>query len=475
MHNTWKRNCSVGMALLMGGSLLLGGCGSNAVQDTAETSAVVVDMEQAQTGKLTLQNSFVGTVSPQELVYVIPFASGTVTDTYFEVGDQVNAGDVLFKIDDSAAKLQLEQAQLSAANVRQQADSALTTQQESANIQMDSSRVQAQSGYDQAQIAYVQAKNAYDQNYDDLSDQIDACNANITQLENAIKAASSSVSGGNASSVVQMKTQIETLKGTKKQLESSRNSLVAGLQQAESAYNAAKSSMNIVDRSQALSQGQALEDTKKQLSTSEQLANVGVESAELALSYYTVKAPISGTIQSKGVEVNGIAGSSNPAYTIANENMMTVTFQVSEAVKNTLTMGQEVTVERGTTSYAGSITEIGVAVNQQTGLFQIKAAVNADGSELPSGVSVKLTTDTYHTNDSSVLIPYDAVYYDNTGSYVYLSVDGKAVKTYVATDLFDDTQISVTEGIQPGDTVITSWSPKLMNGVEVTAPVKAEE
>lgn len=251
----------------------------------------------------------------------------------FEVGDQVNAGDVLFKIDDSAAKLQLEQAQLSAANVRQQADSALTTQQESANIQMDSSRVQAQSGYDQAQIAYVQAKNAYDQNYDDLSDQIDACNANITQLENAIKAASSSVSGGNASSVVQMKTQIETLKGTKKQLESSRNSLVAGLQQAESAYNAAKSSMNIVDRSQALSQGQALEDTKKQLSTSEQLANVGVESAELALSYYTVKAPISGTIQSKGVEVNGIAGSSNPAYTIANENMMTVTFQVSEAVK----------------------------------------------------------------------------------------------------------------------------------------------
>ena len=475
MHNTWKRNCSVGMALLMGGSLLLGGCGSNAVQDTAETSAVVVDMEQAQTGKLTLQNSFVGTVSPQELVYVIPFASGTVTDTYFEVGDQVNAGDVLFKIDDSAAKLQLEQAQLSAANVRQQADSALTTQQESANIQMDSGRVQAQSGYDQAQIAYVQAKNAYDQNYDDLSDQIDACNANITQLENAIKAASSSVSGGNASSVVQMKTQIETLKGTKKQLESSRNSLVAGLQQAESAYNAAKSSMNIVDRSQALSQGQALEDTKKQLSTSEQLANVGVESAELALSYYTVKAPISGTIQSKGVEVNGIAGSSNPAYTIANENMMTVTFQVSEAVKNTLSMGQEVTVERGTTSYAGSITEIGVAVNQQTGLFQIKAAVNADGSELPSGVSVKLTTDTYHTNDSVVLIPYDAVYYDNTGSYVYLSVDGKAVKTYVTTDLFDDTQISVIEGVQPGDTVITSWSPKLMNGVEVTAPVKAEE
>lgn len=477
MHNTWKRNCSAGMVLLLGGSLLLGGCGSNTVQDSTESSAVVVDMEQARTGKLTLQNSFVGTVSPQEMVYVIPFASGTVTDTYFEVGDYVEAGDVLFKIDDSAAKLQLEQAQLSAANVKQQADSALTTQQESANIQIDSSRVQAKSGFDQAQIAYYQAKNAYDSNNGELSDQIDACNTNIKKLEDAIKAASAgaSVSGGNAAGVAEMQKQLDTLKATKKQLESSRNSLVAGLQQAESAYNAAKDSMSILDRSQALSQGQALEDTKKQLSTSEQLANVGVESAELALSYYTVKAPISGTIQSKGVDVNGVAGSSSPAYTIANENMMTVTFQVSEAVKNTLTMGQEVTVERGNASYTGNISEIGVAVNQQTGLFQIKAAVEANGSELPSGVSVKLTTDTYHTTDSAVLIPYDAVYYDNTGSYVYLSVEGKAVKTYVTTDLFDDTQISVTEGIQPGDTVITSWSPKLMNGVEVTAPVKAEE
>ena len=468
------------MALLLGGSLLLGGCGSNAVKDTTETSAVVVDMEQAQTGKLTLQNSFVGTVSPQEMVYVIPFASGTVTDTYFEVGDQVNAGDVLFKIDDSAAKLQLEQAKLSAANVKQQADSALTTQQESANIQMDSSRVQAQSGYDQAQIAYFQAKNAYDENYDAMGTAIEECDKAIAEINQQIKEAESgSVSDGNGLVsqlvIAQLQNKLQEVQTQKTTLETQRKSMVSGLQQAESAYRAAQDSMSILDRSKELTQGQALEDTKKQLATSEQLANVGVESAELALSYYTVKAPISGTIQSKGVEVNGVAGSSSPAYTIANENMLTVTFQVSEAVKNTLTMGQEVTVERGTTTYSGNITEIGVAVNQQTGLFQIKAAVNADGSALPSGVSVKLTTDTYHTDDSAVLIPYDAVYYDNNGSYVYLSVDGKAVKTYVTTDLFDDIQISVTEGVQPGDTVITSWSPKLMNGVEVTAPVKAEE
>ena len=71
---------------------MLGGCGSNGAQDAVETSAVVVDMKQAQTGKLTLQNSFVGTVSPQEMVYVIPFASGTVRTGTAQCGQCKAAG-----------------------------------------------------------------------------------------------------------------------------------------------------------------------------------------------------------------------------------------------------------------------------------------------------------------------------------------------------------------------------------------------
>ena len=51
------------------------------------------------------------------------------------------------------------------------------------------------------------------------------------------------------------------------------------------------------------------------------------------------------------------------------------------------------------------------------------------------------------------MIPYDAVYYDNTGAYVYLCQDGRAVKTYVATDIFDDTTIAIVDGIAEGECV----------------------
>jgi multidrug efflux pump subunit AcrA (membrane-fusion protein) len=149
---------------------------------------------------------------------------------------------------------------------------------------------------------------------------------------------------------------------------------------------------------------------------------------------------------------------------------MVVTFQVSESIMNTLKQDQKIVVERNGVEYEGVITEVGNAVNAQTGLFQIKAAVYADGSTLPSGVSVKITSDTYTAKDD-IIIPYDAVYYENDGSYVYTVQDGCAVKTYVTTGIFDDTSIQITDGISEGDVVITSWSPRLLDGVEVDAKV----
>ena len=478
----------MGAALVLAGSLILSGCG-NTENAEVKTTDIVVDMQQADTGNLTLQNSFIGMISPQELVYVIPFASGTVTEVNYGVGDYVNAGDVLFKIDDAGARLQLEQAQLSAASARQQVDMATGSQQKSTDLQLEGSEVQARSAYEQAQIGYYQVRNKYDELEDavdkteegieSLKSGIESLNTGIKELDKVI-AAGSSVSGGNGAAQAEaqkqqmqqqlagLREQLVTAQSTLSTLETQKDTLHDSLLQAESGYRAAEAALNIAQDSKNLAQGEIRNDTNAQTKTSLELAQLGIDSAELALSYYTVTAPISGIIQSRGVEVNGIAGGSSPAFSIANENTMTVTFQVSEAVKNTLKTGDTITVERNGENYEGNITEVGVAVNQQTGLFQVKAAVNADGEEMPNGVSVKVTADTYSVANE-ILIPYDSIYYDNNGAYVYLCVDGKAAKTYVTTGIFDDTTIVITEGISKGDTVITSWSPKLLDGAPVTA------
>lgn len=433
------------LALALGAGLLLAGCG-NTVQEQEILSAVLVDAQAAGRGTLVLSNQFMGTVSPEESVYIIPMAQGTVTETFFEVGDEVQEGDVLFKIDDSGAKLQLQQARLTYTNAQQQADSALTTQQESANLQLDANIKTAEAQYMAAQVAWKNTKDSLD----DLEKQVDKARKAYNQAKKE---------GADEAKLAELKKGLKTLESSYSQLEIQYNQVEAQYEAATVGFESAKEAKN-------LTQGAALNDTKEQLNTSLQLAKVAVDSAELALSYYSVTTPISGKVISKNVTVNGMATASSPAYIIAGENTMLVTFQVSESIMNTLEKGQKITVERNGAEFDGVITEVGNAVNAQTGLFQIKAAVQADGQALPSGVSVKITSDTY-TADNEIIIPYDAVYYETDGSYVYVVRDGLAVKTYVTTGIFDENSIEIVDGISEGDLVITTWSPRLIDGVEV--------
>ncbi len=452
-------------------AMVSGGCGSASEAETVteKEASIAVSLQEAATGTITLSNSFVGTISPEETVMVMPLAAGIVTETFFEVGDTVNAGDVLFKIDDEAARLQLEQAELSAASAQLQADSALTTQQDSTDLQLESSKLQAKSGYEQAQIGYFQAKSAYERvekQLDDTRSMLAAAKAQAAAQ--AGSASGNDVSANDGKSATNIQKEIATLNSTVSELESAKSQAEAAYLQARSAYSIAERSKELAEQTAELTQGAVVEDTEASLAAQVDLANLGIETAEMALSHYTVTAPVSGMIESKNVEVNGMAAQGNPAYTIVNNNTMTVTFQVSEAVMNTLSIGQPIVLDRNNVVYEAAITEIGSSVNPQTGLFQIKACAEASGTELPSGVSVKITADTYQAKDA-LLIPYDAVYYENEGAYVYIEVNGRAVKTPITTGIFDDENIEVTGGLNPGDKVVTSWSPQLTDGVLLNA------
>lgn len=102
-----KKVTALGLALVLGMSAAA--CGSTK-EETEEAEAVAVEVQTPRVGSLALDTTYIGTVAPEEQVYVIPKTSGTVTETFFEVGDSVKEGDVLFKIDDEAAQLQLASA-----------------------------------------------------------------------------------------------------------------------------------------------------------------------------------------------------------------------------------------------------------------------------------------------------------------------------------------------------------------------------
>lgn len=184
------------------------------------------------------------------------------------------------------------------------------------------------------------------------------------------------------------------------------------------------------------------------------------------LEGYTITATISGVIETVNLKEHDFATSSNPAFVISNKNTMTATYYVSEDVRNTFAIGQKISLEKDNKLYDGEVIEIGSALDAQTGLFKIKAAVKGDTSGLLSGTKATVTTDTYHEKNV-VIIPYDSVYYDGAQAYVYTAVNGKAWRTEVVTGLYDTERIVITEGLTKEDTIITTWSAQLRDGVDI--------
>lgn len=367
--------------------LALSGCQEQVEEPVLDTT-VTVETTAVQTGDLSTQSTYIGTISAEGTASVVAMVSGNVEQVAVSVGDTVTAGDLLCRFDDESARLSLQNAQ-----------AAVSSAQESYNS--------AVANYGGADLPLLQEQLRLAQdNYDDTLALLEigaASQAEVDQAHQTLLSAQAGVEAARAS----------------------LNSAQAGIRSAQ----------------------------------------VGVESAQYQLSLYNLTAPISGVVEAVNVTENNFAASGTAAFVISNGSNKTVTFYVTDSVRQTLTPGQAVTVNYNGQTYEGAVTEIGGVVNAQVGQFQVKAVIDG-AQDLPDGLSVELTT-TAHRANGAVLVPSDAMFFEDGVAYVYLLQDGKAVRSDVTIGLYTADEIAVTDGLTPGDQVITTWSASLRDGADV--------
>lgn len=504
----------------------LWGCGQTTEEETADDRAVV-ETANPEVGELKLSANFIATINPDESVYVIPKTTAEVVEVLVEAGDVVEEGDVLAILDDTAAQFAIRNAEAAAKNAQiglenaqfgvenaqigydQQYGEAASTLND---MNSDVALTQVEDGMTQLQESYLDAMDARQQAMDNLKDaeeeladlkeqydfkeDVDEIRDYAETLSKvpdvselgpaaAMLDASTLVSFSDYGrtmaryqEAVQKVTPVETKITQYKAAIDQCEEMLENIQdQMDSTYESY--SRTVV--SQNLSNG-VLKDGQKQVSQNGiSQAELGISQAEAGilqaqismdqarenLEAYTITSAISGVVESVNIKEHDFATSSNPAFVISNKNTMVATYYVSEGVRNTFSTGQQVTLEKDGRLYDGEVIEIGNAVDAATGLFQIKAVVKGDAANLLSGTKATVTTDTYHEKNA-IIIPYDSVYYDGTQAYVYTVVDGKARRTYVTTGLYDVDRIVITEGITKDDTIITTWSAQLRDGVEVS-------
>lgn len=195
---------------------LLAGCqntGSKKEESEQEAKSINVSVENPIRSDVEITGDFIGTVSANSTVNVVAKLSGDVTNTYFEVGDYVNAGDLMFTIDDTSVRISMKQAQAAldssraslnsaqvgldaaresgtytTAQVTQQWGTAATNEMQLANA-VNSAKYGLMNATQNNDAAATQLDYLRDQ-ISDIDDQIDKLESNKSNMENYAKSLS---------------------------------------------------------------------------------------------------------------------------------------------------------------------------------------------------------------------------------------------------------------------------------------------
>lgn len=202
----------------------------------------------------------------------------------------------------------------------------------------------------------------------------------------------------------------------------------------------------------------------------------GLEQAELALKTTrrelddaTLTAPISGVVANLRAKAHNMSSASEPVCRIIGRDDMQVEFDVLESELPLVRTGDAVSVApfSGGQTHRGRVEEINPMVDGN-GMVKVWASV-AGGDGLIDGMNVRVSV--AREVGDALVVPKSAVVLRSGRQVVFTLENGKACWNYVTTGLENLSQYTVTDGLHPGQTVITSGNINLAH----ESPVKKIE
>lgn len=244
---------------------------------------------------------------------------------------------------------------------------------------------------------------------------------------------------------------------------------------ARNSYNAAKAALDRAqdgyDRAEKVYQKGSLPEVKwievvtqlSQAQSMEEVARKKLEDCEL-------RAPVSGTISDKDMEVGSTVSPLVPVVNIVGMEGMFVSVGIPEVDINKVTIGSTAKVAvgaMGDTLYEGVVEERNVNADQLSHSYMVRIRLKGRTKGLLPGMVCRVRLDG-ERSEGRIELPSRAVQLDNDGSrYVWVVKNGKAQKQVVSIDNLARTGVLIGQGLSNGDTVITDGTQKVASGCRV--------
>ena len=211
-----------------------------------------------------------------------------------------------------------------------------------------------------------------------------------------------------------------------------------------------------------------------------------VENLKVQLSFYTIRAPISGRIGTVNVKPGNImrAGDNNPTGTLATIVQTTpiyVVFSVPQrllgdyrAALQSKDSYVEATPQGSKDSIRGRVAVIDNTIDPATGTVAVRAQFDNPDDKLWPGQLCSLRV-VLRTEQDVVSVPRTATQTGQNGNYVYVIENGVARVRPVKISRTQDGRDIVSEGLKGGESIVVEGALALFNGarIETRTPARA--
>ena len=233
------------------------------------------------------------------------------------------------------------------------------------------------------------------------------------------------------------------------------------------------------DRMQGLLKEHVISRAEFDRATAEQReTEARVGEIRAAIERKTIRAPFSGVLGLRQVNLGQYLAGGDPVVTLQALNPIYVNFGIPQQDAAQVHIGRDVTITAGeapSIELTGRVTAMDSIVDQKTRTIQVQATLANPGGRLRPGMFVQ-TSLALGENRTVISLPASAISYAPFGDSVFVVTDMKdpAGKSYrgvrqqfVKVGATRGDQVAIVSGIKPGDEVVTSGVFKLRNGAAV--------
>jgi membrane fusion protein (multidrug efflux system) len=202
-----------------------------------------------------------------------------------------------------------------------------------------------------------------------------------------------------------------------------------------------------------------------------ELARSELEGATLRHSYSTIRAPFSGRVTGRSIDVGQTVRIGTRMFTVEDTSPLLCKIYLPSHLIPAIDVGQaaEIVVEGATDStLVGRVRMISPVVDPTTGTVKVTVELNGGGSTVRPGsfVAVKMITDTH---EGIPAIPKKALLSEGGEFFVFAAGSDTARRIMVTTGYQQEELVEVTSGLNVGDSVVVVGQGGIEEGTKIKA------